>query len=77
MVTIADNVTTCVTTITIYVSVHIDMLHPLHSHTHVGSVMEHWLKDESVDNCMKCKTVFGVIDRKHHCRDCGRIFCNK
>ncbi len=53
----------------------------LSSHTpylsHTGSVMEHWLKDESVDNCMNCKALFNVIDRKHHCRDCGKIFCNK
>ena len=40
-----------------------------------GGVMEHWLKDEAVDNCMKCSAEFTFTERKHHCRDCGRIFC--
>ena len=37
--------------------------------------MEHWLKDESVDKCINCAVEFTFTERKHHCRDCGRIFC--
>lgn len=29
------------------------------------------------DECMSCKVEFGVVTRKHHCRACGGIFCNK
>nr|XP_009861236.1 zinc finger protein isoform X1 [Ciona intestinalis] len=29
------------------------------------------------DECMKCKAEFGVIQRKHHCRACGGVFCSK
>uniref|UniRef100_H2ZE19 Hepatocyte growth factor-regulated tyrosine kinase substrate n=1 Tax=Ciona savignyi TaxID=51511 RepID=H2ZE19_CIOSA len=29
------------------------------------------------EDCTKCKTTFGVIQRKHHCRACGGIFCSK
>ena len=29
------------------------------------------------DECSKCKTEFGLVQRKHHCRACGNIFCNK
>ena len=40
-----------------------------------GGVMEHWLRDEAVDKCMKCNVEFTFTERKHHCRDCGKIFC--
>jgi len=35
-----------------------------------------WLKDDDVTNCMKCRSVFTFIKRKHHCRNCCGIFCN-
>eukprot|EP00731_Ephydatia_muelleri_P004878 Em0002g1054a len=41
----------------------------------VGGLMEHWLRDEAVDSCMECNSVFSFTDRKHHCRSCGKIFC--
>lgn len=44
---------------------------------HAGGVMEHWLRDEAVDRCMKCNVEFTFTDRKHHCRDCGKIFCHR
>ena len=27
--------------------------------------------------CSKCNSEFGLINRKHHCRACGGIFCSK
>ena len=39
--------------------------------------MEHWIQDEAVTKCMKCDIEFTITERKHHCRDCGKIFCAK
>ena len=34
-----------------------------------------WLQDETVPNCMRCGEEFNVFLRRHHCRQCGQIFC--
>jgi FYVE zinc finger len=37
-----------------------------------------WVPDEEATHCCSddCKSQFGLINRKHHCRGCGKIFCN-
>ncbi|DAZ95754.1 TPA: hypothetical protein N0F65_006402 [Lagenidium giganteum] len=35
-----------------------------------------WVQDDAVNACFKCHTLFTLMVRKHHCRACGRIFCN-
>ena len=35
----------------------------------------HWVEDDAVTKCYQCGVDFGFFTRKHHCRNCGRIFC--
>uniref|UniRef100_A0AAV2JF53 FYVE-type domain-containing protein n=1 Tax=Knipowitschia caucasica TaxID=637954 RepID=A0AAV2JF53_KNICA len=36
-----------------------------------------WVPDRECSRCMQCDTKFDFIRRKHHCRRCGRCFCDK
>ena len=36
-----------------------------------------WQPDTTTKNCRNCNTTFGYWIRKHHCRYCGYIFCDK
>jgi len=34
-----------------------------------------WQPDEEALKCNKCKSTFSTINRRHHCRHCGLVFC--
>ena len=34
-----------------------------------------WIPDDEVLECSRCSIKFTMINRKHHCRACGKIFC--
>mmetsp|Transcript_79360 Transcript_79360/g.128587 ORF Transcript_79360/g.128587 Transcript_79360/m.128587 type:complete len:549 (-) Transcript_79360:617-2263(-) len=36
-----------------------------------------WRRDKHAKTCQHCKRIFSVTIGKHHCRCCGRIFCNE
>ncbi|KAG6506279.1 hypothetical protein ZIOFF_031601 [Zingiber officinale] len=38
---------------------------------------DHWVPDEAVAKCTSCGSDFGAFNRRHHCRNCGDIFCDK
>lgn len=35
-----------------------------------------WIPDERVQRCFSCNSSFSILRRKHHCRSCGRVFCD-
>ena len=35
-----------------------------------------WLHDKDAAECQSCEQAFSLARRKHHCRNCGGIFCN-
>ena len=39
-------------------------------------MVDHWMKDEHSESCIDCKVKFTIYERKHHCRNCGKVFCS-
>ncbi|XP_050394285.2 RUN and FYVE domain-containing protein 2 isoform X1 [Patella vulgata] len=36
-----------------------------------------WMDDTESKHCKKCEKEFSISRRKHHCRNCGYIYCNE
>nr|KAG5690884.1 hypothetical protein BaRGS_028916 [Batillaria attramentaria] len=36
-----------------------------------------WVGDDEVGSCAACNAKFNQLRRKHHCRQCGMVFCAK
>ncbi|XP_063236770.1 lateral signaling target protein 2 homolog [Bacillus rossius redtenbacheri] len=34
-----------------------------------------WVPDFMAPRCMSCEAAFTVVRRRHHCRNCGKVFC--
>ncbi|KAJ0247755.1 Protein FREE1 [Hirschfeldia incana] len=43
----------------------------------VNEEKDHWVPDEAVSKCTSCGSDFGAFNRRHHCRNCGDVFCDK
>uniref|UniRef100_A0A0D9X0M7 FYVE-type domain-containing protein n=1 Tax=Leersia perrieri TaxID=77586 RepID=A0A0D9X0M7_9ORYZ len=43
----------------------------------VDEVKDHWVPDEAARKCYSCAVDFSPFNRRHHCRNCGEIFCDK
>ncbi|ORC92111.1 putative zinc finger protein [Trypanosoma theileri] len=36
---------------------------------------EHWQEDSEAPECHSCHVLFSISVRRHHCRNCGYVFC--
>jgi predicted unusual protein kinase regulating ubiquinone biosynthesis (AarF/ABC1/UbiB family) len=59
---------------------------PLHPHAAAsplppgsagGRQQWEWESDKNAVECLRCVARFTFVNRRHHCRTCGRIFCAK
>jgi len=39
------------------------------------SIAPVWVPDKLLKNCMVCEVKFTAINRRHHCRKCGKLLC--
>lgn len=42
-----------------------------------GGRVDHWVLDTTRQSCYACQSRFSFKERRHHCRNCGQIFCAK
>lgn len=40
-------------------------------------IADHWVRDEGGENCTACGVKFSFAERRHHCRNCGQLFCSR
>ncbi|CAH0476373.1 unnamed protein product [Peronospora belbahrii] len=40
------------------------------------TVSGRWVEDVAARTCAKCERGFSLVNRRHHCRVCGEIFCH-
>ena len=44
---------------------------------HLGLLVgRKWIRDMDTDSCMNCSVLFSYVNRRHHCRSCGGIYCD-
>ncbi|XP_062620399.1 lateral signaling target protein 2 homolog [Saccostrea cucullata] len=36
-----------------------------------------WVPDDQMEKCMACEIPFNFVRRRHHCRNCGKIYCGQ
>ncbi|VDL90055.1 unnamed protein product [Schistocephalus solidus] len=44
-----------------------------------GGPSDNWIRDEAAISCAApaCAVRFSITERRHHCRNCGKIFCSR
>ena len=39
--------------------------------------VDHWVRDDGSESCTSCRVKFTMKERRHHCRNCGQLFCSR
>ncbi|KAH9634487.1 hypothetical protein HF086_005480 [Spodoptera exigua] len=42
-----------------------------------GGPADHWIRDDTAPYCTQCQVRFTALERRHHCRECGAVFCGR
>ncbi|CAG4982102.1 unnamed protein product [Parnassius apollo] len=42
-----------------------------------GGPADHWIRDDTAPFCTQCQVRFTALERRHHCRECGAVFCGR
>ncbi|XP_022116141.2 WD repeat and FYVE domain-containing protein 3 isoform X3 [Pieris rapae] len=42
-----------------------------------GGPADHWIRDDTAPQCAQCSVRFTALERRHHCRACGAVFCGR
>ncbi|KAJ2950075.1 hypothetical protein O0L34_g11414 [Tuta absoluta] len=42
-----------------------------------GGPADHWIRDDTAPFCTQCQVRFTALERRHHCRECGCVFCGR
>lgn len=50
--------------------------HSRNAETDKQSIAPLWMPDSTASTCQKCRALFSLINRRHHCRNCGAIVCD-
>ena len=56
----------------------VDQLNPLtRMEGELGDTAPVWIPDQRVTMCQVCSNEFTLVNRRHHCRACGKVVCSQ
>ena len=55
--------------------VTLEALSSPHRHYKLGDAAPVWVPDTRVTMCHACSAEFSLVNRRHHCRACGKVVC--
>jgi hypothetical protein len=50
---------------------------PIDASVYIRNRNNAWMEDNMVSKCYGCQIDFTILNKKHHCRSCGNIICEK